>query len=131
MEYSGETKPGVVLVTNVNGVDNCRLEPGWYVVANRTVEDASDPRVRRAHTLLPENDVRLLDQLQKLCRDHGTPGAKEDDAVCVHRELAETRSSSLLMVTDDGGVEYWHAKGAPCGTIYNRVMIPWDVNERR
>lgn len=99
---------------------------GLHVVGNAGWDDLADPRVARARQLLagaplepatPADEAALLERLAQACRDHA-PDAPEQ-ALCVHKDLGGTVSSTILQVGASGALRrYLHASGPPCRTPY-------------
>lgn len=105
--------PGVHVVGNV-GAD------GTGVVPARREEPAraqiADAR-RAMATLRPEpgeSAAAWRGRARDLLRDH-------EYGFCVHGEGFGTRSSSLVTLGADGGVDYEFADGPPCETAFRRV----------
>lgn len=102
------------------------VPPGVHVVGNGGWNDAADPRVARARTLLGQREIsaapgareELLAGLTAICRDHESePGLR---TLCMHGEAAGTVSSTVLILGADRRLSrYLHAAGAPCRTDYS------------
>jgi uncharacterized protein with NRDE domain len=95
------------------------LPPGIHVVANRDVNDASDPRVMYALNWLGRRAYSCSQQvvlaLEELCAQNGSEGP----AICFRGVNRGTVSSSILAVRSPllSGV-YLHAQGPPDVTPY-------------
>jgi hypothetical protein len=95
------------------------LAPGLHVLTSGDVDDAGDPRVRRAFGVLAgEAPMSLPVWMQRsaaLCRLHAGDGP----AICLHGDEGGTVSSTIVALPD--AVErarYLHANGPPCRTDY-------------
>ena len=90
---------------------------GWHVITHQDVDDVTEPRTRwilediadKRPASLPE----AFDLMAGYLRWHGSP---ERPAVCLHREIFPTVSSTLLALGATNG--YRHASGPPCITPY-------------
>ena len=106
-------EPGVHIVVNV-GADETFEVPESRTKIGR--EQAL--RTERAlSTLRPEANERpeaWLDRATAALRDH-------EYGFCVHGDGFGTRSSSLLTLYADGGVDHRFADGPPCETAYEPV----------
>ncbi|HKI34840.1 MAG TPA: hypothetical protein VKA46_23485, partial [Gemmataceae bacterium] len=95
------------------------LPPGIHVVANRDVNDASDPRVMHALNWLERRTFGCSQQvvvaLEELCAQNGGDGP----AICFRAANRGTVSSSIVAVRSplSSGV-YLHAQGPPDVTPY-------------
>jgi uncharacterized protein with NRDE domain len=102
------------------------LPPGLHVLANRDINDESDPRVTHVLKWLGQwtyhRGEECLEALREVCRQH----EPEYPAICFSGPLHGTVSSSLLLLPSiAGGSEadlahgrYWHAQGSPTNTAY-------------
>ncbi len=95
------------------------LPPGLHVLANRDVNDESDPRVGHALGWLYRQPYTLardcLDALKELCAN---PGQDAPD-ICLHGPDRGTVSSSLIALRQPlAGSSYLHAQGPPDSTPY-------------
>lgn len=105
------------------------LEPGWHVVANGRLDDARDPRVGRAISLLPAaapgNEASLVGALARICRDHGDGAGRKKEGLCRHGDGYGTRSSTIILVQAGGRIHYAHADGPPCTTRHAPMTLPF------
>ncbi len=92
---------------------------GWHVVTHQDVDDRSEPRTRwileDVEEKRPESVDEAFDLMTAYLRWHGDAARP---AVCLHREVLPTVSSSLLALGVNGGPRYRHAPGPPCVTPY-------------
>lgn len=95
------------------------LPPGVHVLANRDVNDASDPRVMHALNWLGRRKYGCGQQavvaLEELCAQSGTDGP----AMCYREASRGTVSSSIIAVRAPlASGAYLHAQGPPDLTPY-------------
>jgi uncharacterized protein with NRDE domain len=95
------------------------LPPGLHVLANRDINDGSDPRVLYAHDWLSQRDYpsasSCLKALQELCGQTGS----DHPPICLRGDKKGTVSSSLLAVRKQlSRSTYLHAQGPPDATAY-------------
>lgn len=106
-----------------------QLETGWHVVTNGRLDDARDPRVGRAISLLPAtapgNEASLIRALVRICRDHGAGVGRKKDGLCRHGNGYGTRSSTIILVHVGGRIHYEHADGPPCTTRHVPMALPF------
>ena len=98
------------------------LQPGIIVISNDCVGNRYQHKVEHAQAVACRIDPRggidaAMDELFRLLGDHSH--ARNDDpfqALCVHAEeyAFGTRSTSVVTVSNQGGVEYWYSEGHPC-----------------
>jgi len=108
------------------GVDAGTGEPdvrpiarGWHVITHRDLDDHGEPRTRHLlDALAREAPAGVDDAVELLARLLRVHAAKDTPAVCIHRELFPTVSSSILALGVPGGARYLHAPGPPCVTEY-------------
>lgn len=98
------------------------LEPGVHVIGNVDSSEEPAPKTDRiraqVETLLRKSRGReqLWEELARVCRQHET-GELGD--TCVHLGAYGTRSSALLMITDEGsGSRLAFSDGPPCENEY-------------
>jgi uncharacterized protein with NRDE domain len=118
---------GELLVRNlaqgVHVVVNVGADGNFFVPEGR--EDAGERQALNALQL--ENEMKplgeegpddWLERAASVLRDH-------EYGVCVHREDHDfgTRSSSLVLLRDDGAALYRYADGPPCETDYESVEV--------
>ena len=106
------------------GAGEPRVQPiarGWHVITHQDLDDAGEPRTRWIYEDIRERRPSTVDEGLKLMagylRSHGEKG---EPAVCLHREVFPTVSSSLIAL-GEGGPRYHHAAGPPCTTAYRDV----------
>jgi hypothetical protein len=94
---------------------------GWHVITHQDLDDVSEPRTRWILEDIAEKRPATLaeafDLMAGYLRWHGS---EERPAVCLHREVFPTVSSTLLALGEGvrGGPRYRHASGPPCVTPY-------------
>jgi uncharacterized protein with NRDE domain len=111
-----------------------QLGPGLSVLTNLDVNDPRCPRLATAYpafealgSLLAEDPplTTLTQHLRKVLSDHESsadPGGTNPFArVCIHLEHYGTRSSTIVVLQDDGRVRYLHAEGPPCLAPFSEV----------
>jgi hypothetical protein len=96
------------------------LPPGLHVLANRDINDGTDPRVLYALDWLGERDYPLaagwLKAFQNLCSQTGA----ETPPICFHGDGRGTVSSTLIAVRQPlSRSTYLHAQGPPDQTPYH------------
>jgi uncharacterized protein with NRDE domain len=98
------------------------LEPGAYVVGNVDPHEEPAPKVERV-TALAEAAARrpaakILDELGRICSEHASGGGGIADT-CVHLDAYGTRSSALLMLSQDRSESrLLCSASAPCTSEY-------------
>jgi uncharacterized protein with NRDE domain len=108
-----EFDPGIHIVVNV-GADTSFAIPDSAAEAGR---DQATRTERALSVLQPdagETANRWCDRAKRALRDH-------DYGFCVHGKGFGTRSSSLLTLAADGGIDHRFADGPPCKTAYEPV----------
>jgi len=112
------------------------LEPGTHLLTNLDLNDTTCPRISRssqrfaaladAYAARPDR-AELVSGLHAVLADHLTAvdDRQPTDQLCIHTPLYGTRSSSILLCDDRGGVTFLHAAGPPCRRSYRRVALPW------
>ena len=92
---------------------------GWHVITHEDVDDREEPRTRwilgDIAEKRPASRVEAFDLMSGYLRSHGAEGRP---AVCLHRDVFPTVSSSLIALGIEGGPRYLHAPGPPCVTAY-------------
>jgi len=96
------------------------IPQGWHVITHRNLDDPEEPRTAwlldRIRDLRPGSVHEAVDRLAGFLKMHGEGGSP---AVCLHRNVFPTVSSSILALGDvPGGPCYFHAAGPPCVTPY-------------
>jgi uncharacterized protein with NRDE domain len=98
------------------------LGPGAHVVGNTPPEAPSakvERLAKRAGLAAAAPPERVLDALAGICRSHDGDGDARDDA-CVHAGPYGTRSSTLLLLSDDPAQSaLFYAGAAPCEVGYD------------
>lgn len=139
-EYEGfnlvvADRDDAVLLEWDGSLSETRFDPGVHVVVNVGADGAFDvpqhrPEVgeeqsvnaRRARTELAvradESADEWLARARTVLGDH-------DYGLCIHGDGYGTRSSSLVVVHSDGGVDYEFAAGPPCETAF--VPVEHDL----
>lgn len=123
-----------VIVDNHDGAETTELPAGLSVLTNLAVNDPRCPRLASAHAGFARTLPRLaagvsaseiVEALGAVLRDHeGSADATGSDPfarVCVHAGPYGTRSSSILLVDERGGVRYFHADDAPCRAGFREI----------
>lgn len=125
-------KDSLWMVSNVHDDAPWRLQDGWHIVGNGALNDMRDARVARARSIIAVAAKRRsgdpVGWLEGLCRDHGVKvhdGMPPVGALCLHRQHAGTRSSSILVRNTRGILQFRHADGPPCNTPYRQIRLPW------
>jgi len=95
------------------------IAPGWHVITHQDLDDVSEPRTRWVLEDIaekrPATPAEAFDLMAGYLRWHGS---EDRPAVCLHREVFPTVSSTLLALGARGGPKYRHASGPPCVTQY-------------
>jgi len=110
------------------------LPPGVHLLTNLALNDPTCPRIAKSSELfrkvaLPARGAvaAVVEPLRAILSDHTTaldPRTDVIDTLCVHRGGYGTRSSSIVAITADGRLRYWHAPGPPCVTKFSELEIP-------
>jgi len=102
---------------------------GWHVITHRELDDPGEPRTKWLLEDIAEKRPgsleEALDLMSGYLRWHGD---ERRPAVCLHREVFPTVSSSLIALGVRGGPRYRHASGPPCVTPY-REFTPLLTHE--
>jgi len=93
---------------------------GWHVITHQDVDDVHEPRTRWILEDIaekrPGSRAEAFDLMAEYLRWHGD---ETRPAVCLHREVFPTVSSTLLALGDvREGPQYRQASGPPCVTPY-------------
>jgi transport and Golgi organization protein 2 len=104
---------------------------GWHVITHQDLDDLGEPRTKwilgDIAERRPESVDAALELLAGYLRSHGEDGRP---AVCLHRDLFPTVSSSLIALQAGSGARYLHASGPPCVTEYrDRTPLLHDQGE--
>lgn len=111
-----------------------QLSPGLHVLTNLDLDDHECSRISHSwqhfeaageEYLRDEERSTLLSRLRRTLADHLTAvdDREPTDQLCIHTEGYGTRSSSMLLLTEQGEEQYFHAAGPPCRTPYRRVDL--------
>lgn len=137
-----------IVLDNGDGARCVRLDTGLSVLTNLDVNDPRCPRLagatRRFAALVPmlaggataeealapmaealashEDGAGFVDAVA--LRKFGAEMAGRFARVCVHAGEYGTRSSSMVFVSADGSVRYFHADGPPCEAAFVEVPAP-------
>ncbi|MBI4363862.1 MAG: NRDE family protein [Candidatus Latescibacteria bacterium] len=105
---------------------------GWHVITHQDLDDPTEPRTKwlmdRLTGVMPRSVDEAVELLKKLLRVHGEEGGAP--AVCLHRDIFPTVSSSILALDAAGGGRYLHSPGPPCTTEY-RDFTPILAQRRK
>lgn len=125
-----------VVFDNRDGAGRTELDEGLSVLTNLDVNDPRCPRLASARRGFSEvatvlaNDPsvdELVEALSAVLADHANSVDPQDaDAfarVCVHAGPYGTRSSSIIVLSDDSTVSYRHADGPPCTTSFEALGL--------
>lgn len=109
------------------GIQSRRLDTGVHVFSSAAEGDIGSPKVERAqekfarafkgHDAEGAQPSAWLTPLQKVLADHELIDGSKDpgDAICVHREITGTVSSSIVVYSaTDRRFEMFYCPGAPC-----------------
>ena len=123
-----------VVVDNRDGCHETELAKGLSVLTNLDVNDPRCPRLASAHAGFERvvdvlaagaSATESVAALGAVLGDHrGSAESSGEDVfskVCVHAGAYGTRSSSIILVTAEGNIEYFHADDAPCRASFERV----------
>ncbi|HTT76231.1 MAG TPA: NRDE family protein [Candidatus Binataceae bacterium] len=117
-------------------VEVVKLSEGFHLLTNIDVDDFECPRISRAYggfARLAQQDqfardpVAQRNELHHLLADHSTqldPRSGRPNSLCMHLGDYGTRSSSLIFMHRDGGVDHFFAGGPPCTTSFSRALAP-------
>jgi len=128
------------VATNPTGaVQLTPLPPGVHLLTNLALNDPTCPRIAKSSALfravaLPAADdiATVVPTLHTILSDHSTaldPRATTIDTLCVHRDGYGTRSSSIVAVTGEGHLRYWHASGPPCRTAHRELALDPAISD--
>lgn len=111
------------------------LDPGLHLLTNLDVNDPFCPRIassRRAFETAADAFARegsvegLVGDLRSVLADHATPlDPRGPGSLCIHADGYGTRSASVLVVSADGAIRYFHADGPPCREALRAVALPF------
>ncbi len=94
---------------------------GWHVITHQDVDDPTEPRAKwlmgRLDGKMPRSVDQAVEFIAGLLRVHGDAGGAP--AVCLHRDMFPTVSSSILALGVADGPRYLHSPGPPCVTEYS------------
>ena len=110
------------------------LPRGVHLLTNLELNDPTCPRIAKSSELfrnlpLPAAGAlaSVVPPLRAVLADHTTaldPRAATIDTLCVHLPAYGTRSSSIVAVTADGTLRFWHAPGPPCEAEFAEIALP-------
>lgn len=125
-----------VVVQNSREPVTTELAGGLSLLTNL---DVNDPRCPRLASAVPafrsladriRDDLptaTLVDQCRSVLASHENSLDPSDGSplsrLCVHTEVYGTRSASVIFVTAEGRVRYFHAPGPPCEALMTEVEI--------
>jgi uncharacterized protein with NRDE domain len=125
-----------VVFDNRDGAGRTELDTGLSVLTNLDVNDPRCPRLASATRGFSEvssileadpGPGELVTALAAVLADHAkTVDPSDSDPfarVCVHAGPYGTRSSSIILLTDDAPVSYLHAAGPPCLTSFEPLAL--------
>lgn len=111
------------------------LAPGLHVFSSAAEFDLHSKKADRAYDLFGAVGRRLLASretpdgvvaaLHGVLSDHSLPDGSADpaDAICVHREVSGTVSSSIVRLDRSGSrLDLYHCPGAPCRTEFHAAL---------
>ena len=134
-----------LVIDNGRGVRRVSLDAGLSVLTNLDLNDPRCPRLagatKRFSAIVPllERGADPDDAVAALAavlssHEAGDVSEMPDDPalqalggplpfskVCVHVREYGTRSSSMIFVTADGNVRYFHSEGPPCTTPFHEI----------
>ena len=111
------------------------LPPGLHVFSSAAEFDLNSAKAQRAHERFASLINPLSEKnkeprewqaaLQDILSDHSLGDGSDNpgDAICVHRDLSGTVSSSVIfLVRDKLHFETFHCSGAPCQNAFNDAL---------
>ncbi len=112
------------------------LQPGLHVFSSAAEFDLNSAKAERAHQrfaslinpLSEKNQEprEWLPGLQNILSDHSLGNGSDNpgDAICVHRDVSGTVSSSVIFLAQsDSRFETFHCLGAPCRNSFDSEII--------
>jgi uncharacterized protein with NRDE domain len=113
------------------------LPAGVHLLTNLELNDPTCPRIAKSSALfravqLPsaENLASVVPPLRAILSDHSTaldPRTETIDTLCVHLPGYGTRSSSIVAITHDRRLRFWHAPGPPCRSEHQELPLPAGI----
>ncbi len=97
---------------------------GWHVITHMDLDDRAEPRTGWLLDALEREMPGSVDEgialLTRLLHVHAADDAPTSGtpAVCIHRDIFPTVSSSIVALGVPGTARYLHAPGPPCVTEY-------------
>lgn len=115
-----------------------QLAPGTHLLTNLNLNDATCQRISRSSRRFSDVGGRfiargdrseLVTGLRTVLADHLTAldDRQPTDQLCIHTPLYGTRSSTLVLLAEDGDMALLHAPGPPCRRPHRRVALPWAI----
>jgi uncharacterized protein with NRDE domain len=114
-----------------------QLAPGTHLLTNLNLNDATCQRISRSSRRFADVASRFIARgdrseivsgLRTVLADHLTAldDRQPTDQLCIHTPLYGTRSSSIVLLEEDGATALLHAPGPPCRRPHRRVPLPWS-----
>jgi hypothetical protein len=92
---------------------------GWHVITHQDLDDPAEPRTRWILEDIAEKRPGSVDEALNLIAGYlRWQGDEARPAVCIHRDVFPTVSSSVIALGSSGAPRYRHAPGQPCVTPY-------------
>ena len=92
---------------------------GWHVITHQDLDDPGEPRTRWVLEDIAEKRPGSVEEAFELLAGYlRWQGDEKRPAVCIHRDVFPTVSSSLIALGVREGPRYRHASGPPCVTPY-------------
>jgi uncharacterized protein with NRDE domain len=112
-----------------------QLEPGLHVLSSAAEFAVHSAKAERAYSLFSQLGARAqprgsqtadaIAALQTVLADHTLGPGSDDpgDAICVHRDVSGTVSSSIIFLSDsESRFETFHCAGAPCQNSFGDAL---------
>jgi uncharacterized protein with NRDE domain len=115
------------------------LPPGTHLLTNLNLNDSTCQRISRSSQRFQDvatefvrsrDAAGLVTGLRTVLADHLTVLDDRDptDQLCIHTAQYGTRSSTIVLLDDAGGLGYLHAPGPPCRRAHRRLALPWATD---
>ena len=92
---------------------------GWHVITHLDLDDRGEPRTLWILDDIEEKRARSVEEAFDLMTGYlRWHGDESRPAVCLHRDVFPTVSSSLIALGVGDDARYFHAAGPPCTTEY-------------